>query len=424
VQFGSISLLRLPFVFAASWSFSRISSLSRKCLTQCEGLRARADSSATSASDNASGLIVALIEELVHEKLPFPACAEMREARSFSWMPMLEDAPFTTDSQRSLCRVLFQLSLQYSAAMRNLPSSRAAYGARVLTLSALVVLLDATVRVTDIALSEPSALASVLCGGRVSSVADDSSVAYGLSLISNAVMPFEEVTAALLLVRPELLRTRETVMRYSSFINRDKPLLPLTFVPLGAATGGSASIEDVPDILELPEEDATFQLIQDLCEATGHHNDLPKGNERAARRLQKNLVSDDVPDLERRGAWLAEDWPDVPEFALYRDALLMFRLAAEPLAALPRGGDGGRVAMQAWSAAFAAPRIRFIHLDFSKKNVGILVTFVRVHSLQDSVPAPFLRCRHGLKSPFSASRRFRDIPACSRSALQLPGSLS
>jgi hypothetical protein len=364
---------------AAVWSFAQIRRAVRKCLVQCEGLRAHAESTATSACDNASAQVVAVIESLVHHQLPFPDCAQAAAGRSFSWLPSPEDAPFSVDAQRSLVRAFFQLAVQYSAAVRNLPSCRAAYGARVVTIAALVVLADATCRVMSIAFSEPSAFAKVLCGGRAASGsmsdgcdADQPPVAYGISLASNATLPFEDLSAILLLVQPELLHTRQAIIRYVAHLNRGKPLLPFAFLPLGAAAGGSAAsaaASESPEIMELPEEDATFQLVQDLCEATGHHNDLPRGDERAARRIRRGAMGADVPDLERRGAWFAEDWADVPEFALYRDLLLLFRLSAEPIAAAPPDGDC-RVTVQSWSAATAAPKIRFLHLDFAKKNVS------------------------------------------------------
>ncbi len=93
---------------------------------------------------------------------------------------------------------------------------------------------------------------------------------------------------------------------------------------------------------------------------------MPRADERAARRLRRGVAGDEVPDLERRGAWFAEDWPDVPEFALYRDLLLLFRLLSEPVP--HETGDSGAT-QSSWPAALAVPRLRFLHLDFGKKNV-------------------------------------------------------
>ena len=96
---------------------------------------------------------------------------------------------------------------------------------------------------------------------------------------------------------------------------------------------------------------------------------MPRGDERAARRTRRTKNGgDDTPDLERRAAWLAEDWHDVPEFAAYRDVLLLFRLAAEPTKA------GPPALRPAPDAALLAPRMRFLHLDFSKKNARFVVT--------------------------------------------------
>lgn len=44
-------------------------------------------------------------------------------------------------------------------------------------------------------------------------------------------------------------------------INRSAPHQPLSFMPLDAARASSGA-EESPDIMELPEEDATFALVQ------------------------------------------------------------------------------------------------------------------------------------------------------------------
>jgi len=77
-------------------------------------------------------------------------------------------------------------------------------------------------------------------------------------------------------------------------------------------------------------------------------------------------TAEDVPDLERRAAWLAEDWRDCPEFSCYRDMLLMYRLAAEP--------SGNFAIGNRESATAVIPRLRFLHLDFAKKNARFVVT--------------------------------------------------
>ena len=44
-------------------------------------------------------------------------------------------------------------------------------------------------------------------------------------------------------------------------INRSVPHQPLSFMPLDAARASSGA-EESPEIMELPEEDATFALVQ------------------------------------------------------------------------------------------------------------------------------------------------------------------
>lgn len=220
------------------WSFRLIESALRLCLARCEGLRSRGDAAVASASGAAAYQVIALIEHLVHEVLPFPAPASpgeglLGDARAFEWIPAPEDAPFSAASQGAVVRLFAEAARLYGDAAARVGGSRPLFGARVVTLAALAVLVDATARVTAV-VGDASALAAVLGGGGsggggggvASSAAAaasagapagggaEASVAYGLSLVSNASLSFEDLTATLLLTHPRLLRTRAAILRY------------------------------------------------------------------------------------------------------------------------------------------------------------------------------------------------------------------
>jgi len=113
---------------------------------------------------SASAQVTSLIEYLVHSQLPFPTLDGVQFRESYNWVPSTLDGAYTIERQRRLIRLLFHVARLYSDACLRLISSNAIFAAKVITLSALAVFIDATARILDV-VDGPSALAIVLAGG-------------------------------------------------------------------------------------------------------------------------------------------------------------------------------------------------------------------------------------------------------------------
>ena len=206
------------------WSLRRIETAVRQCIAQCDGMRSGGESAASSASGATASQIVALVEELVHEHIPLPALGTPLDltrgaTRFFEWAPTPDDTPFSVDLQRSLAQALYHLARVYGDATTRVIGSRSLFGAKVVTLAAFTVLIDATVRLTP-TVGEPSALALVLSGGAVAVAGDNGPVAYGLTLVSNGGVAFEDLTAVVILGQASLCDTRAAIMRYLRQVRR------------------------------------------------------------------------------------------------------------------------------------------------------------------------------------------------------------
>lgn len=210
---------------ASPWSLRRIEAAVRKCIAQCDGMRSVGESAASSASGATASQAIALVEDLVHERIPFPALGTPLDlargaARFFEWAPTPDDAPYSVDSQRSLAQALYHLARVYGDATTRVIGSRSLFGAKVVTLATFAVLIDATVRLTP-TVGEPSALTLVLSGGSVAAGAGDNGpVAYGLTLVSNAGVAFQDLTAVLILGQASLCDTRAAILRYLRQVRR------------------------------------------------------------------------------------------------------------------------------------------------------------------------------------------------------------
>lgn len=325
-----------------------------------EGLHAAA---ASDTAVNTAWHVCAIVEDLLLRQLPpLPAWASPAE-RDGTWRPRLPHRSHV----RTAMQNIHQLMVAYMAALPGLGTSYGSMARRGVVMSTAACAMDCLARVP----TEPASVLSTVMCGVVGTQASDAAVddvdlpederlmnfagdgptfEFGMSPLTFAGLHVIGVTAQLPCASPELAAARARLGLYFSAVNAGmNASLPLN--------------STVKDRLHVSEQDITMTWVQRLMEAAQCESRLPGVHEQRSR--QRDGGEENCPELERRARWLAADWTDHPEVALYRDAIVLAKMAYEPVRSLAPQVHGAALPGQ------AVPQWKYLWLDFNHKSAFI-----------------------------------------------------
>jgi hypothetical protein len=335
-----------------SWDLVSILNSVSACVDQCDSLRARSEQGAASALMLRE--LVALVEDLVHARLPMPRPYGDVNCR---WRAENTPTGISLSQQRLLLESLARLATHYLAACASLPEEEGK-GPLLLTMATLVVFFDAAARV--VARDAMSPLTAVLSGcdlnptqtslsdGETASAASvpppaPPKVAFGLSLahMMEKEVTFLERMCNEKIVDPTLLISRGGIEAYVRSVNDvpdawgNGPPVPFLYGCKGGGSntatrpGARARVLMMSATFAIEPSDPTGKFVAAMCAATGRGDSMSPLLEAHVRSTEET-----PSEAWRLSSWFVDQWIDIPEMAALRNLMLQFRFAASNMQTL------------------------------------------------------------------------------------------
>lgn len=263
--------------------------------------------------------------------------------------------PPTRNEQSMATQSLGNIAVHYTAAAKCVPQTREAVASRVVTMAAIVVLVDKMVRYpTQLPLSR------VLNSAAAANVRLDTA-----TWVSSRAVSFDTATENLLATDPAVAQTRRAAVAYmaAQASARPVPLLDLRSDPTALA---SSTVHDSTFCWDKNSMMPTQHFVEWLCASIGiAHSNKPSTY---TPPVEVRKFEGDKPSIfEWRVGWLLDLGVRMPEFGVWRDVSALFKASLDgwappkekckPLAPMwkvvegDKGGNKACVSLTLWGGS-------------------------------------------------------------------------